>query len=344
MNIVNDTEAIKKCQAYFKWWPKWARSEHQQPIFVLYDEQLPKNYSPEPSLWAELWDGIYNLRLPFNVIRIYCPKEKELDKVHWHIVRSTGGFIEIVSIQIGEKGEETYASYRKMYVVGAKLKNADGSSQFVPNEAVLRHNSQKYIDGLRVAFDQKTDNDKMGAFAYSMAEYYLGALDRQENYMTALDRHPGERANKLRRAFEEETSLHTSFVVHFAYQVAYPSHHIVEVIPNKQGKSVEWLKARTHFVLLPTNVIQESQRPGGISKKEQSELLMRCAHERRGHVRHLRADRYAKGPDGQVRQKNPAGFYATVWIKDTWVGPKEWKSQDAQTIYKIRDLSAKQDA
>jgi hypothetical protein len=56
---------------------------------------------------------------------------------------------------------------------------------------------------------------------------------------------------------------------------------------------------------------------------DSSAELTRMAHNRRAHQRTLRSERfrYARGK--------------TIWVKATWVGPKEWKDAGGRQIYRI---------
>jgi hypothetical protein len=104
-----------------------------------------------------------------------------------------------------------------------------------------------------------------------------------------------------------------------------PNNHIAMVQPNQPGRSVEWLKARTHFTLIahghPAN--SASVRTGAKVTVDVEAEIKRLAHNRRGHSRTLRAARfrYARGK--------------TIWVKATWVGPKEWQDAGGRQIYRI---------
>jgi len=104
-----------------------------------------------------------------------------------------------------------------------------------------------------------------------------------------------------------------------------PTNHIVEVTPNAPGRSVEWIKARTHFTLIthghPAN--RAGIAHGARVKSDPDEELVRMAHNRRAHPRTYRHKRYT-----YARGK-------TRWVKACWVGPKEWKDEGGRQIYKI---------
>jgi len=104
-----------------------------------------------------------------------------------------------------------------------------------------------------------------------------------------------------------------------------PTNHIVEVTPNQPGRSVEWIKARTHFTLIshghPANSTGVTH--GARVASDPDAELTRMAHNRRAHPRTYRHKRYI-----YARGK-------TRWVKACWVGPKEWKDEGGRQIYKI---------
>lgn len=104
-----------------------------------------------------------------------------------------------------------------------------------------------------------------------------------------------------------------------------PQNHMVTVTPNQPHRSIQWLQARTHYTLIthghPANrpTIQHGER---VQSDEQGELT-RMAHNRRAHYRTLRSERfrYARGK--------------RIFVRATWVGPKEWKDAGGKQIYHI---------
>jgi hypothetical protein len=111
----------------------------------------------------------------------------------------------------------------------------------------------------------------------------------------------------------------------FLLDATLPTTHIVTVRPNKNGKSVEWVRARTHYTLIthghPANKKEVAER--AIVAVDRDEELKRMSHDRRGHWRTYKHARYtyARG--------------STRWVKQTWCGPKEWLDAGGRQIYKI---------
>jgi len=170
---------------------------------------------------------------------------------------------------------------------------------------------------------------------------YGGLCDRLQDSISVIRHRIAQgdiQAKALLDRYDADTHQFMAYAIHFAYELAYPSNHVVEVKPTKQGKSVQWLAARKHFVLLPTKAIQAMQVPGNrTSRNEVRDIIQRCAHERRGHSRRLKAERYSKNEDGTLRPRREDGSYVTVWVRDTWVGPEEWRdTENHYTIYKFQ--------
>lgn len=91
-------------------------------------------------------------------------------------------------------------------------------------------------------------------------------------------------------------------------------------LPN--GKSVLWEKAREHFVFIHKSHPANSQESFNKKTISDGNTIDRVAHSRRAHFRLLRSPKF----------KNKAG--QKIWIKSSWIGPKEWADQSGQ-IYKI---------
>ena len=116
-----------------------------------------------------------------------------------------------------------------------------------------------------------------------------------------------------------------AIIAAFLLDASLPTTHVAEVFPNQQGRSVQWLKARTHYTLIAhghpanRNTVTEGQRVAADLSSE----ISRMAHSRRGHKRTYRHERYtyARG--------------STRWIRATWCGPKIWQDEGGRQIYKI---------
>lgn len=148
-------------------------------------------------------------------------------------------------------------------------------------------------------------------------------LDRIERYTTLKDGTEVDTEDCSREIYE--CTLKSVFC--FCSDAMVPSNHMVEVKPvrDEAKRSIEWQRARTHYTLIthghPANNrnVQHGQSVPDDCKGE----ITRMAHNRRAHYRLLRSDRFrfAKGQ--------------RVFVRSTWVGPKEWKDEGGKQIYKI---------
>ena len=108
----------------------------------------------------------------------------------------------------------------------------------------------------------------------------------------------------------------------FIREASQPSNFTASVTPDKKGKSVEWMKARTHYVILhKAHPANSKQVAVGSTVTRSSESIKRQAHTRRAHARILRSPRF----------RNKLG--QTIYVKATWVGPSEWKENGS--IYRM---------
>lgn len=111
----------------------------------------------------------------------------------------------------------------------------------------------------------------------------------------------------------------------FLFDANMPSTHVVEVRPDKPNKSIQWVKARTHFTLI-THGHPANQRTVGEGQRvrvDRNEEMKRMAHNRRGHWRTYRHERYRYA------------LGSRRWVKAAWCGPKEWRDEGGRQIYKI---------
>lgn len=110
-------------------------------------------------------------------------------------------------------------------------------------------------------------------------------------------------------------------LVNFISMTNHPANHIVEVAPESNGQSVEWVKARTHYLVLHAHD-GEKIVEGRADFAGSTQPLTRAAHNRRAHKVTLRSPKF-KYMQGQ-----------TIWRRASWIGPKEWKGTD-QKIYRV---------
>jgi hypothetical protein len=149
------------------------------------------------------------------------------------------------------------------------------------------------------------------------AYFYNCALNVQ-NKWHSLDRAIGTGLSQL-------VSGAIGAIAAFLFDANMPSTHIATVKPNKQGKSVEWTHARTHYTLICHGHPANRKDVAELSRVavDRDEEIKRMSHDRRGHWRTYRHTRYtyARG--------------STRWVKQAWCGPKEWMDAGGKQIYKI---------
>lgn len=105
-------------------------------------------------------------------------------------------------------------------------------------------------------------------------------------------------------------------LIEFLELVNCPRHFITKVVPKSEGRSVEWKEQRSHYIILDSN--HNKQLLSG-SINSFNGTITRSMHNRRGHLRHLTSEKF----------KNKRGL--RIWIKSSWVGPKEWKDKMGNT-------------
>lgn len=129
----------------------------------------------------------------------------------------------------------------------------------------------------------------------------------------------------------KKTALQYVFIVlGFAMDAMAPTNRIATVEPTRdEPRSVEWVKARTHYTIIahdhPAN--NKEVRKGQRVKVDEQEEIRRMAHARRAHYKTLRHPRY-RFARGQ-----------RIFVRATWVGPKEWQDEGGRQIYKILELA-----
>lgn len=126
--------------------------------------------------------------------------------------------------------------------------------------------------------------------------------------------------------FEEWVPYVLSTFYCFVSELLSPSNFIAEVAPNRKHKSVEWIKSRTHHVLLHKSHPANKETPILVNGKvvEDEKYRHRMAHTRRAHTRLLRSSRFRRNADGSTR---------AIRVRACWCGPKEWAQADS--IYKV---------
>ena len=158
--------------------------------------------------------------------------------------------------------------------------------------------------------DDPTDPNKCG-YVYTIIYGCRGVWLKGENG-------PPDSIKKASRVFMGNLGA-------FILSANAPSIHTATVSPDAPGRSVEWIKARTHYTLIshghPANT--KGIAHGSEVKSDKACELTRMAGSRRAHWRTYHHERY-RFMRGKRR-----------FIKQTWVGPKEWREEGGKQIYRI---------
>lgn len=182
--------------------------------------------------------------------------------------------------------------------------------------------------GLTLVFSRLTG----GEFQDPEHEEVIGSFMAEDLIMTAaLDgqRRTGAIYRKSGREAPTDHSWVSQSIIgclaHLAVDFANPHFHLCRKSPPEGGvpRSVEWRKAREHYVLIHKSHPANQKESAG-KRVIDSGPLHRAAHSRRAHYRMLRSPRF----------KNKVG--QRVWVASAWVGPKEWTDHSGQ-IYRIVD-------
>lgn len=104
-----------------------------------------------------------------------------------------------------------------------------------------------------------------------------------------------------------------------SYEYLAPHNFVARVIPSTQGKSVEWLRAREHFTVIHRHHAANNRDVKEGATVSNDGHATRLAHSRRAHTRMLTHPKWTF-KRGQ-----------RVFVRASWVGPKEWKDTAGQT-------------
>jgi hypothetical protein len=159
--------------------------------------------------------------------------------------------------------------------------------------------------------EEKEWTASLGKNTKLVLQYYQGML--RPKLGTALPEHtePEETCGNILESLS-----------YFCDIVSSPGNFLVKVKPSKnacQGRSVQWVESKSHFVILGR---EHGKMLNNSKKFESNGAVTRAMHNRRAHKRLLQAERF----------KNKRG--QSVWVKSSWVGPKEWQGTDKK-IYKV---------
>lgn len=212
-----------------------------------------------------------------------------------------------------------------------------GEGYYRANFVATRRNERVFFLGNIIRLYDETPADQAAARRYNPLIIYMHdaytSLDNPQEYGYQQSTFAGGRWLKQHLATAITQGLMDS-LAGFILDSMTPSNHIAEVRPNEPTRSVEWIKARTHYTLIthghPANkrTVRERER---VIVDQKAELLRACGN-RRAHYKQLRHPRYKYALNEKRFPDMPKG---TIHVKACWVGPREWQDEGGNQIYKI---------
>ena len=152
--------------------------------------------------------------------------------------------------------------------------------------------------------------------------HFMSISDRDKKLITNKPENKVS-INEFASMCESQCGVAISVLMTLCYNVMSPANAVLKVTPDPKGRSVEWVKAREHYLILNRKqaaALRDSKR--GPTDHE----IMRAAHWRRAHLRRLMSDRYGKNK-GKL-----------IHVRQAWVGPEEWTGSDGK-IYKLSNFN-----
>jgi hypothetical protein len=205
--------------------------------------------------------------------------------------------------------------------VNANLSDSqDGTRGF---KAWISHHDNKLFAQVRMLGPEKTGLTSLiftSGYQDENTSVKLHSIHRLYGKVIPLEK---IKASPYGQALGDQCMAIFTSICWFIREVTSPANFVASVTPNKTGKSVEWTKARTHYVLI--HKAHPANRQGvakGSSVTIDNSHITRQAHTRRAHVRVLRSPRF--------RHK----LGQTITVRSCWVGPDEWTQNGS--IYKLQ--------
>ncbi len=128
----------------------------------------------------------------------------------------------------------------------------------------------------------------------------------------------GKGQKRLENAIELAHGMR-NVLARFCFAVHSPTSAVLRVSPDSGGRTVHWVKAREHYLVLEQHQAAEMRKQ---ARGPSDEEIERAAHWRRGHLRRLTSEKFTR-KKGQF-----------VFVRQAWVGPDEWRGSDQKT-YKV---------
>lgn len=290
------------------------------PLF-LFENDIPEEfkYICENESTSTNIDTIYeelfykNLVIPFNEVRMIFNNNfteiRKLGDIYEKVERKVMSFLFLRKIKCPKTNQNCLSCICQ--IIGDKDTQLSGAISFflyphvldTTRKAYLHINGFTYKSGDKIAVDLPKGG-------------ILISVNKQND-----SRHP-ENTDRMMAAHCAHILYST---IGLLKAIEQKDKRIVEVTPNQNAKKVQWLQGRKHYVILNNSeAINKCSMPEEKFelKLKSSEIITRSAHARRAHTRRLRSPFW----------KNKIG--STIFVKETWVGPKEWMDK-SQSRYRV---------
>lgn len=156
-------------------------------------------------------------------------------------------------------------------------------------------------------------------------EKSVSILRGQSDMLTSLSSIVGKHEAPIGAPSVFLTLYHS--VMLLCYEYLAPHNFVARVIPSAQGKSVEWVRAREHYTVIHRHHAANNKAVSEGATVTDSKHTIRLAHSRRAHTRILTHPKWTF-KRGQ-----------RVFVRASWVGPKEWKDTAGQTYQILTAVS-----
>ena len=274
------------------------------PLFLWEDDQPYQHFEYISDLVDIAHEKISKYPIPFNEMRV-------LFKMNMSV--------------FDEEGSAPYESkfYYFLFIQKTKCPNTERDAyfclgQWIGNEQVTKDGAIAFH-----IFPHTSPNRKcfINVSGYSWKRKEIEILKEEDQFKFAYNRQDEQHSkDDVGRRMASHCGVLFWGAAKLIESIAQKDKRIVEVTPNPNAREVQWLEGRKHYVVLSNReAIEKCSQP---MELKACEVITRIAHSRRAHTRTLRSERF----------KNKKGL--TVFVKEHWVGPKEWMDK-SQSRYRV---------
>jgi hypothetical protein len=291
-----------------------------------------ESFALDEAVTATLKDGYGMIRTPFPLFRFCCVSSKrtifgccerrEGAIAAVFMVKERDGSIGPVVWSITYKGEPSGMSYDGRMFDSKTLADV---TRAVADSDDVKDIHTKLCTDLRSVMTplELKQTIKQAAEVIAKKEKALSVMRSEVDALIALEDLTKKSVPEGAMPETHDTfmALYGSLLI-LAYAYLAPHNFTARVVPDKQGKSVEWLRAREHYTVIHRHHAANNKAVSEGATVSDSKHTTRLAHSRRAHTKLLTHPRYTF-KRGQ-----------RIFVRASWVGPKEWKDTAGQ-IYQI---------